>query len=133
MKKSSQTQENKQNPKEATIKVLKLKALKKEIENNIGELEDYLMSQMTSLGVNSFPFDFAKATIITTTKTQVTDERKVIEKLREIGLYDEYVEPRLRDIFPIKEIVKEHGVIDGIVQYESEPYIRVTATKQDAL
>ena len=117
-------------PQEATRKVLELKSLKKEIDTNIKELETYLMEQMTSLGVNSFPFDFAKATIVQNEKLQIVNEDKVIEKLKELGLDHEYVKPRLNDLFQVKKFVEEHGKIDGIVSSMSEPYLKVTPTKE---
>ena len=117
-------------PQEATRKVLELKSLKKEIDTNIKELETYLMEQMTSLGVNSFPFDFAKATIVQNEKLQIVNEDKVIEKLKELGLDHEYVKPRLNDLFQVKKFVEEHGKFDGIVSSMSEPYLKVTPTKE---
>lgn len=117
-------------PLETTQRYLLLKEEKKKIDEELKMLETSLFKTMNDLGIDSLPFTgLGKATIVKTTKTQITDEHKVIEKIREIGMYDEYVEPRLKDIFSIKDFIKEHGVIDGISQYESEPYLKVTPTK----
>ena len=118
------------NPQEATKQLLELEEKKRAIETTMSALKTYLMEQMTTLGVNSFPFDFAKATIVKTEKLQIVDEEKVIEKLKELNLDHEYVKPRLNDLFSIKAFVEQHGKIDGIVSSMSEPYLKVTPTAE---
>lgn len=121
-------------PLEATQRYIELKKEKNNIDIQLKTIEVFLFTYMNDLGVDSLPFtNIGKATIVKTTKTQITNEHKVIEKIREIGMYDEYVEPRLKDIFNVKEFIKEHGVTDGITQYESDPYLKVTPAKDTTI
>ena len=116
-------------PHNTTERVIELMSQKKSIENEIKQLQQSLFDSLMAIGTDTFHFDIGKVTIVKTKKIQLADEHKVIEKIKEIGMYDEYVEPRLKDIFNIKEFIKEHGMIDGIVETENEPYLKVTAAK----